>query len=502
MLDLGSNSFHVLVADARPDGGLVPVAREREMLHLGAVVQRHGRIPDEDRARAVDTVAHLTELAARLGATTRLAVATSALRDASNGREVIDAMDRAAGTRVRVLDGTTEADLAYRGVRTSVAVDTEPTLVMDLGGGSLEFAIGTGTQVAWTTSLDLGVSRLSTRLDDDPPRPEDVEALRTHVRSAIESHAKRIHDLAPGTVVAIGGTIRALGRIVAAEHHDWLPSTLNELSVPAAAVADLSGRLTSMTPDERAAVPGMKSKRVDHIHVAATILDTVLATLGLDGFVLSDWGLREGVLLDALGLQVAPGPEELREREITRVVETFVPADRRVPHVASLAVQLFDGTAALHALDHDSRELLWHAGRVHAVGEALALRRHHEHGAYILEHAELRGFSPGQTAILCCLVRFHNSRGVSRDYPPYAALTTENREVVERLVALLQLADGLDRTRDQSVESVAVHLDDDAVVVTPTGAGLQVARTEFDRKAAMFERVYGRTVRLAGEAGD
>lgn len=501
VLDLGSNSFHVLVADARHDGGIVPVGREREMLHLGAVVQRHGHIPDDERIRAVETVAHLTELATRLGSTQRLAVATSALRDAANGAAVIAEMEAAAGTRVRVLDGDTEAALAYRGVRASAAVDADPLLVIDLGGGSLELAIGTGAVVDWSVSLDLGVSRLSTRLSDDPPSPGDVKDLRRLVRGAVAAHAETVSRFAPSTVVAVGGTIRALGRVVAAEHHDWLPATLNEFPIPASAVADLRKRLVGMDADARAAVPGMKSKRADRIHVAAVILDAVLDALGLDGFVLSDWGLREGVLLEAMGVDHAPSPAELREREINRVVETFVPDDPHLPHVTKLALQLFDGTTALHGLGVESRELLEHAARVHDVGEALALRRHHHHGAYILEHAELRGFSPGQIGMLCSIVRFHTSRGLSTAYPPLASLAPDRRDEVERLVALLQLADGLDRARDQAVTGLQVELGDDEVTVHLHGSGLHVARTEFARKAAMFERVFDRVVRLADQPG-
>lgn len=497
VLDLGSNSFHALIADARADGGLAPVGREREMLHLGAVVQRHGHIPAAERTRAVETVAHLTELATRLGATRRLAVATSALRDARNGAEVIAEMEDAAQTTVRVLDGPTEAALAYRGVRASAAVDTDPLLVIDLGGGSLEFAIGTGATVDWSVSLDLGVSRLSTRLAEDPASPGEVKELREFVRKAVRRHVDDVADFAPATVVAVGGTIRALGRVVAAEHHDWLPATLNEFTVPAPAIADLRKRLVRMDADARAAVPGMKSKRADRIHVAAVVLDTVLDVLDLDGFVLSDWGLREGVLLEAMGVDHAPSPTKLREREINRIVETFVPDDPHLPHVTKLALQLFDGTAPLHGLGADSRELLEHACRVHDIGEALALRRHHHHGAYVLEHAELRGFSPQQTAKLCSIVRFHPSRGLSTDYPPVAALAPEQRGEVERLVALLQLADGLDRARDQAVAGLWVELEDDSVTVHLEGDGLHVARTEFARKSAMFERVYGRRVRLA-----
>lgn len=505
VLDLGSNSFHVLVADVADDGTVVPVGREREMLHLGSVVARHGHVPDEERARAVAVVAHLTELAGRLGAEQRLAVATSALRDATNGAAVVADMEAATGTPVRVIDGDEEARLAYRGVRASVAVPDEPLLVLDLGGGSLELVVGDGADVAWSASVDVGVSRLSADVPKDPPKRKHVAALQDRVHDAVAPFRDRIEQLAPAGVVAVGGTIRALARIVAAEEHTWLPATLNQLPVTTDEVASLQERLVRMPADERADVPGMKDKRVDRIHVAATILATALDALGLDGFLLSDWGLREGALLEAVGHVEPPAPADLRRREVARVQAQFGPPPgdgaRRtaghLAHVAHLAVQLFDGTRTLHELGDHERELLWCGAALHDVGESLALRGHHRHGAYLVEHAELRGFSPTEAAMLCSMVRFHKSRGLSTSYPPYGSLRKGDRRTVDRLVALLQVADGLDRARDQSVRRLEVARDDGHVDVRLRGDELHVAEAEVERKTHLFERVFGVDLRVA-----
>lgn len=491
VLDLGSNSFHVLVADVHADGRIVPVAREREMLHLGAVVATHGHVPDEPRGRAVDVVAHLTELAGRLGAEQRFAVATSALRDAANGAEVVEEMAAAAGTDVRIIDGEEEARLAYRGVRSSVALADDPVLVLDLGGGSLELAVGHGADVVWSTSLDLGVSRLSPMLRRDPPGRDEVRELHARARDAVAPLRAEVDAHAPRAVVAVGGTVRALARVVAAEDHVWLPATLNQYTLPAGELAGLRDRLVSMDAEERLALPGMKAKRADHLHAAAVILTAVLEALDVEEFVLSDWGLREGLLLEAVGAVTPPTRAQLRRREVERMLTTFTPDDPHLVHVADLAVGLFDATSGLHDLAPSDRELLWCGAALHDVGESLALRSHHRHGAYLIEHAELRGFTPVETAILCTLSRFHRSRGLSTDFPPYASLRKRDRRRAEQMVALLQVADGLDRARDQAVTGLTVDRADGRVHICLEGAGLHVARTEVDRKTAMFERVFG-----------
>ena len=501
VLDLGSNSFHVLVADLDDDGGLVPLAREREMLQLGAVVAAHGHIPDDARRRAVDVVVHLTELAGRLGAEERLAVATSALRDAANGPEVVAEMAAATGREIRVIDGEEEARLAYRGARASIATDADPLLVLDLGGGSLELVVGSGPTIHWSTSMDLGVSRLSAMVRRDPPRKSEMRALRDRVRDTVAPLRDTVAAFAPQEVVAVGGTVRALARVVAAEERTWLPATLNQYPIPTGQVAVLRDRMSDMDVDERADLPGMKSKRADRAHVAATILATTLEALGLEGFTLSDWGLREGVLLESVGAVVPPTRAAQRRREVERMQAAFTPHDGHLGHVADLAVALFDGTRELHDLDPDDRELLWCGASLHDVGETLALRRHHKHGAYLIEHAEMRGFSPTETAMLCSMVRFHTSRGLSTSFPPYASLRKRDRRRAEAMVALLQLADGLDRARDQAVRDLTVDHRDGAVEVRLAGAGLRLARAEVDRKTDLFERTFGVDV-VVREDGD
>ena len=500
VLDLGSNSFHVLVADLDDDGGLVPVAREREMLHLGAVVAEHGHVPDDARRRAVTVARHLTELAGRLGATERFAVATSALRDAANGPEVVAEIAEATATDVRLIDGEEEARLAYRGVRASIATDADPLLVLDLGGGSLELVVGSGPTILWSTSLDLGVSRVSGMVRRDPPKKREMRDLRDRVRDEVEPLRDRLTDLAPGEAIAVGGTVRALARVVAAEERTWLPATLNQFPVPADELAGLRDRLAAMDADARAALPGMKAKRADRAHVAATVLATTLETLGLEGFTLSDWGLREGVLLEAVGAVTPPTRADVRRREVERMQAAFTPHDAHLGHVADLALALFDGTRQLHQLGPDDRELLWCGASLHDVGETLALRGHHKHGAYLVEHAELRGFSPTETAVLCSMVRFHRSRGLSTSFAPYASLRRRDRRRTDALVALLQLADRLDRTRDQSVTGLRVDRVDGTVVLVLDGVELHVVRAEVDRAIDLFERTFGVTVHVH-EAG-
>ena len=498
VLDLGSNSFHLLLADLE-GRSVTPVLREREMLHLGRVVERHGAIPDDARQEAVETVGRFGRLARHHGAQEITAIATAALRDSRNGPEVIRELSDAAGTRVRVLDGLEEASMAYAGVRAAVAVREEPILVLDLGGGSLELACGDGDEVTFAESVRLGASRLTALVENDPLSSGDLELLRERVDACIEPLLPAVHTAGARDTIAIGGAARALGRMVAARHGIWLPSTVNQFQLRYEQLDELTDELLARDVEGRKQLPAMKSRRADHLHVGALVLRRTLELLDLPAVRISDWGLREGILLDLHHSTAPPTAEELRRREVSRVRTTFVADDPHPAHVAALAQQLFDATGDLHRLTACDRELLGHAAALHTVGEMIALRRQHLHGAYLVQNAELRGFSPTEIAMLTTLVRFHHSRGIDPGYAPFASLTTEDRRRVENLLALLQVADALDHPRDQTVSISRVEQRAGAVEVTIRGPHLDDLEDELARSSRLFVRVLDVGLTVSGE---
>jgi exopolyphosphatase / guanosine-5'-triphosphate,3'-diphosphate pyrophosphatase len=284
---------------------------------------------------------------------------------------------------------------------------------------------------------------------------------------------------------------------VAAEDAVWLPATLNQFEIPTEELARVRDELLALDLDGRTAVPGMKDKRADHLHIAGVILVDVLESLGIDHVTVSDWGLREGLLLDAHGVTQPPTADELRRREIGRLRATFPTDGDHLDRVERFARSVFDALQAVHGLGADDRELLGHAARLHDVGETLALRRHPVHGAYLVANAELRGFSPAETAVLATLVRWHRSRGIDPSYPPFAALAEANRERARRLLPLLQIADRLDRARDGAVHGVSIEVEDGTVTVAPVGSDAPAAPLDLERVSRLFRSTFDLDLRFA-----
>ena len=494
VLDLGSNSFHLLVADVE-GSAVAPVRREREMLHLGRAVARHGRIPVDLEVRAVATVDRLADLARRSGAQELVAVGTEALRGPERAA-LVARLSEVAGTPIEILDGAEEARLAYLGARASVDVEQEPALVIDLGGGSLELAIGTGERILWACSLPLGASRLTAMIDpldpddmDEPVSARQLDELRAHIARQLDPAVATVSEHAPATVLAVGGTVRALARLLAARADRWLPSTVNQAPLTLDELADAVVDLTEVGTAERARMPGVKSRRADHLHVAAVVLEATLRRVGSASARVSDWGLREGVLLHRYGKNRVPQGTTLREQQVSWLQRTFTPDDAHPGHVAASAVRLFDASAELHGHGTHARELLSHAAHLHAIGSALALRRQQEHGAYLIEHAELRGFDPEELAVLHTLVRFHPSRGISQRSPALASLPAQIRDMTSDLLALLQLADALDASHDQHTAITALRRSRGAFEIELAAAANPLTvRAVRDRSTLFIER--------------
>jgi exopolyphosphatase / guanosine-5'-triphosphate,3'-diphosphate pyrophosphatase len=295
--DLGSTSFHMLVADATPDGHLERVAREREMLRLGAAIGADGMIPPETCERAVDAARRLGRAAARAGAEQVLAIATAALRDAKNGRKLAEQLGRALETNVRILSGQEEARMMFSAFRRRVGLGDEPALGLDLGGGSLELAVGNASQLRFEETLPLGVARLHGEFEpSDPMTSGQARALRERVEESVKPLVPQIKALAPARCIVTGGTARALGRLLLEEED----GAIRGLLVSNDQLEKLASRLRRSTHEERLDMVGIDPRRADLLPTGALILSTVLQELRLPGVMISDWGIREGIILAAI----------------------------------------------------------------------------------------------------------------------------------------------------------------------------------------------------------
>jgi exopolyphosphatase/guanosine-5'-triphosphate,3'-diphosphate pyrophosphatase len=302
VLDMGSTSFHLLVADVTPSGRLRPVDRERRQLRLGSVVAVNGHVPEAIGDLAVRTARRLRRLADRFGAERIAAVATAALRDADNGAALAARIAEAVGTPVRLLSGEEEARLMFAAFRRRVLLPRHaPALGVDLGGGSLELVVGDEERVAWERTLPLGVARLHSELArHDPLDPQEARRVAERVRAAVDPLVPEIRRFAPALCVLSGGTARALAHLAVAQRGLRPARSINELTLGAAELRRLTDLLVASSHEKRLRLPGMRRRRADLLPVGALILCALAEAVGVEDCTVPDGGLREGVLLEAV----------------------------------------------------------------------------------------------------------------------------------------------------------------------------------------------------------
>jgi exopolyphosphatase / guanosine-5'-triphosphate,3'-diphosphate pyrophosphatase len=296
VLDVGSNTVHFLVVDAHQGGRPLPVFSHKAELQLGNSLE-DGKLPRSTALRLRGFVAQALQIAEDKGVEELLAFATSAVRDASNGDAVLASVRSATGVDIAVLPGPEEARLTFLAVRRWFGWSSGKVLMLDIGGGSLEIALGIDEVPDVTISLPLGAGRLTRDwLIGDPPSADETRQLRRHVRAEIARRAGEVTRLGPADrAVATSKSFRQLARIAGAAPSGEGPYVRRVVSH--ADVAEQAKRLAAMSVSERADMPGVSRTRAPQLAAAALVADAAMDLFGLGELEICPWALREGVIL-------------------------------------------------------------------------------------------------------------------------------------------------------------------------------------------------------------
>ncbi|MDT0394961.1 MULTISPECIES: Ppx/GppA phosphatase family protein [Streptomyces] len=300
VLDVGSNTVHLLVVDAHPGARPLPAHSHKADLRLAQLLDDDGAIGPDGVDRLISIIQEALQAAEDKGVEELLPFATSAVRDAGNADDVLTRVREETGVELQVLSGDEEARLTFLAARRWFGWSAGKLLVIDIGGGSLEIAYGMDEEPDATVSLPLGAGRLTAaRLPGDPPEPDDVRALRRHVRTEI---ARTVGDFsrlgAPDHVVATSKTFRQLARIAGAPGSAeglYVQRELKRESLEA-----WVPRLAAMTTAERAELPGVSDGRAGQLVAGALVAEGAMDLFGVERLEVCPWALREGVILRRL----------------------------------------------------------------------------------------------------------------------------------------------------------------------------------------------------------
>jgi exopolyphosphatase/guanosine-5'-triphosphate,3'-diphosphate pyrophosphatase len=300
VLDVGSNTVHLLVVDAHRGGHPDPVGSHKTALRLAELLRDDGSLGEHGTEVLVEAVGEARRAADAEGVEDLLAFATSAVRDATDSSEVLDAVRRRTGVDLQVLAGDDEARLTFLAVRRWFGWSAGRLLCLDIGGGSLEVAAGRDEEPDVALSLPLGAGRATREhLPDDPPRRKAVAAFREHVREQLAGALDPVRDAGPPDLaVATSKTFRSLARLDGAAPYAKGPRVPRRLT--RAGLADVVERIAPMTAEERGALPGVSPSRAHQLLAGAVVAEEAMHALDVEVVQVCPWALREGVILRRL----------------------------------------------------------------------------------------------------------------------------------------------------------------------------------------------------------
>ncbi|MDA8196632.1 MAG: Ppx/GppA phosphatase family protein [Actinomycetota bacterium] len=504
-LDMGSNSFHLVVARGHGRNNFEVILKEKEMMRLGDEVAATKRFSDETRSRIIEVVSRMTTLSKSVGATTMKAVATAAFRDARNAGIVVDDLEETLGIKVSVIAGRTEAELIWTALSQGVDFGGETIVGADLGGGSLEIMVGEQSRLIHCASYSLGVGKLTSRYRAPGTLPgvDKEEVVRAIHRDIDDEMVNAISKSRPTTLILSSGSLLNIARmtLLRIDERRWSDSSINQSEIPIDELRMTCKAIMSTDFKGRAKLGGVDEKRIDLLPSAALVLTELLSIVNPKRVLASEWALREGIILKELSLvsesEFEGDNPSLKVESITAIAERYRWNERHSRKVADLAVSIFDQTKKLHGLGEKERETLYLAGLCHDIGEFISVEGHDRHSAYLLENSRLPGFDIHERNCLLSVVRFHRKGTPKADYPPFAELNKVQANAVVKLTALLRLADALDRSHRTIVESVRVEIEKSQILLfVESSSAVELEEYGLRRKRQLFEDVFKLDVHL------
>ena len=275
-----------------------------------------------------------------------------------------------------------------------------------------------------------------------------------------------------------------------------VPLSVNQLSFKRDEFVVVHDELLSSTSAERVRMPGGDSRRADLLPAGAVFLATAMDLFGFEEMTVSEWALREGIVLDAIGhhdpVDWSEDPTDIRRASVLNLCRRCNWDEAHGRQVARLATELFDHALPLHRLSPDDRELLDYAGLLHDIGQHVAIDSHHKHTSYLVQHGRLRGFAPAEVDALAALARYHRRSNPKLGHEPYNVLDPDVQERVTKLSSLLRIADGLDRGHTGVVDSLDLDIDGGRARLSVHAAGdCELELWGARRKRDLFERLFG-----------
>ena len=454
IIDVGSNSARLVITHIYKSGAYNMVYNQKEPLRLSQKIDKNEALTPEAFVDTIETLKSFAFMCKLYKADVTIAVATAAIRNATNGNELTNMVEKATGITLHIISGNTEAYISYLGV-----INTLPYkngIIFDLGGGSTELIFFQERKIVESVSLPFGAVNTTAMFNTRNTMSNNVYSdLSFFLSSRLAQHPWLKHPGLP--LIGVGGTVRTLGKI----HQrsvKYPTSKIHNYKFSAQNMRTIFNKLRDTTIEQRRKVSGLSSERADIILAGAGIVNCLLDVTGSKQIIVSGCGLREGLFFDYYSKEqnLPLIAADILERSTENILKLYSPDTTHSNHITKLALSLFDAWKPLHGLNKTYRRLLKTAALLHDIGITVNFYSHARHSAYMIQNAQLFGLTHHEQIFVSAIAGWHNgvSKNYFRDRVYKEMLTSSQWEAVNKLALLLAIAENLDYSQNSHITSV------------------------------------------------
>jgi len=450
-IDLGSNSFHMIIA-REVHGQIQVIDKHKEMVRLRSGLDKKGYLTEAAFESGIECLQRFGQLIKNVPGNQIRAVGTNTLRNAKNSSEFLRQASLALGHEIQIIAGQEEARLIYLGVAHDLPHNEETRLVMDIGGGSTEYIIGKQFSYQHLTSTEMGCVSITQRFFS---KPEITEKRFNKATSACQQilrpHKIKLRHYDWDFAIGASGTIKSIGTIL--EENNWAQGCI---TLPG--LIQVKQAMIAAETLDKIAIAGLKEERLPVLAGGLAILIASFEVLNIEQLNISNNALREGLVFDTLGRLYA---EDVRETSVKSIQAWLKIDTNQADAVADTSARLYKqahNSWQLHDMDHDFKKLLNWAARLHEGGMALSYKRYRHHSAYLIENAELAGFTQQEKQMLSALLINHRGKFIADAYDRFESV---HREKLLGLTVLLRLAVRIHRGRETDIPTMLLIIESD-----------------------------------------
>jgi exopolyphosphatase / guanosine-5'-triphosphate,3'-diphosphate pyrophosphatase len=492
-IDVGSNSIRLVVAEAQADGRYRVLDDERESTRLGRSLATTGTLDEASIADSLAALRRFKSIANGLGVENLRAIATCAVREATNGPEFCRMVKDKLDISLEVISSQKEAHLAFHSVKRRFDLAGKNTLLADIGGGSTELILASGELIEAIYATQLGAVRLNEKFGggqslagDDYLRME--RWINRSLAKTTEKPSAPLHLL-----IGSGGTFTSLGSIVmATKGQSRLP--VAGCQVTRAELRHLIDRLRKLPLKLRREVPGLNPDRADIIVPGLAVIDCIMRRFKVNVLQVHAFGVRDGLLLSMIEDLQGSERQDLPADDVAQMERFAVACGvdlQHARHVAKLAGEIYAGLCDYFVMDKQDIRLLEAAARLQDVGYLINYESHHKHSYHLILHSHIEGFRPEELELIANVARYHRGSEPKKKHDNFRRLSADDQLRATRMAAVLRLAGGLDRSNNQTVHQIEVHMNEGLLeLIVSADEYPETDLWSARRRTGMFEKVF------------